>query len=231
MTAMTFARANYFWLLSALVHLILFLLVCFFSFNYHLPAVVSKENDQSYYYYVPAYTPASTSQFSQTTAQPVDNLVKEKNKIEQSPKVVDKTYDLSRVKPAHKYDDWAKQANALRQLDQQNSINQTDAKYEEAIHLVGDKFLDDPLRKLLGKAITAHIYYPDVARELNLRGVVSIELVLNPDGNITGAHVVKSSRERILDAAAANAINAASPINGVDLYVREPKHLAINIIF
>ncbi|OGT38918.1 MAG: hypothetical protein A3F12_01925 [Gammaproteobacteria bacterium RIFCSPHIGHO2_12_FULL_38_14] len=104
-------------------------------------------------------------------------------------------------------------------------------KYTEAIHMIGDKFLDDPLRKLLGHAITRRLYYPKVASDLHMRGVVSIGFTLLPTGEVVGARIVKSSRERILDIAALNAINDASPINNVDIYVKKPKYLIVNIIY
>src|SRR3990167_3979156 len=211
---MLIGRPNYIWI-SVFFHLVLFLLFFFLEFHPTSPIVVQKE--ESYYYYVPAYTA------SMMTPPAKSSHTQENDKV----KSIDKIYDLSLIKTSYQNH---YQAVDLHQLNQSTSTN-LQQKYQEAIHLVGDKFLDDPLRKLLGRAITPHIFYPDVARELYMRGVVSIELVLHPDGNITHAHIVKSSRERILDAAAIRALNDSSPINGVDLYIKEPRHLVINIIF
>lgn len=208
---MTLNKPDYFIGLSILCHIVLFLLFYYFSYHPIVPPVVEKE--KSYYYYVPAQVARESSQALTSSAK--------NNSIE-------KTYDLSQFKTSS-YQDWSK-TDAFNQLTQQ-SVSRSQQKYQEAIHLIGDEFLDDPLRKLLGKAITAHIYYPDVARELYMRGVVSIEFILHPDGTITKARVIQSSHERILDTAALRAITDSSPVNGVDLYVKQPRKLVINIIF
>src|SRR3990167_583727 len=212
---MMLSKPNYFIWLSVLCHFLLFLMVYYFNYHFITPIVVEKE--KSYYYYVPAYTLVHLS-----------SSVTETSVAQDKPK--DNAYNLSDIKLSSSYENWSKQSDAFNQLTKQTGINQQQ-KYQEAIHLIGDEFLDDPLRKLLGKAITAHIYYPDMARELYMRGVVSIELVLHPDGTITNAHIIKSSREHILDVAALRAISDSSPINGVDLYVKQPRRLVINIIF
>lgn len=101
----------------------------------------------------------------------------------------------------------------------------------DPVHLIGEKLIDDPLRKLLGIALTARLIYPKVAMELRLRGVVSIELLLHPDGSVTNIKLVKSSREKILDVAALNAVHDMSPVHNVDLYIKAPKLLVVNVIF
>lgn len=104
-------------------------------------------------------------------------------------------------------------------------------QHEAPVHLIGDKALDDPLRKLLGQAITAHLVYPQLARELFLRGVSSIGFTIAPSGEVTHVRVVKSSGERILDNAAAAAIRDMAPVANVDIYLHEPKDMVVNIIF
>ena len=203
---------NFIWI-SIICHVLLGLI--FYYFSYHSNSSIVIPQEKSYYYYVPAYSMT----MNHTTTS--DRLAKS----------IDKTYDLSQIKQFSSYQNWHQKSDALHQLSQQAIITQPQQKYQDAIHLVGEEFLDDPLRKLLGKAITAHIFYPDMARELYMRGVVSIELVLHPDGTITNARIIKSSRERILDRAALRAINTSSPINGVDLYVKKPRRLIVNIIF
>lgn len=102
---------------------------------------------------------------------------------------------------------------------------------QDAIHLIGNKLEDDPLRNLLGRAITAHLSYPKLAQELRLRGVVTVGLTLFPDGQVVNVKMLKSSRENILDVAALTAINAISPVSDVNLYLKQEKYLVVNIIF
>lgn len=218
------SKPNFFIWFSLISHVALFLLFYLLSVRTIPPPSIQKE--KSYYYYVPSYAKSSQAMNMSSSSQ--------QNKTTETPQksaVFDKTFDLSQIQPATKYQDWNKKSDAFKRLAEQSSMSQQQQKYQEAIHLVGEEFLDDPLRKLLGKAITPHIYYPDTAKALYLRGVVSIALTLHPDGTITDIRMIKSSRERMLDKAALQAINDSSPINGVDLYVKQPRHLVINIIF
>ncbi|MBA3660204.1 MAG: TonB family protein [Gammaproteobacteria bacterium] len=103
--------------------------------------------------------------------------------------------------------------------------------YAEPIRMIGEKLLDDPLRKLLGRAFTKKLYYPEIARSLYKHGITTIGFVLHPSGEIIGARVLQTSKEKLLDDAALSAINAASPVHQVNLYVKEPRYFIINIIF
>ncbi len=55
--------------------------------------------------------------------------------------------------------------------------------------------------------------------------------MLHTDGRMTDIKILKSSKERMLDVAALNAIKAASPVKNVDLYLKQDKYIVINILF
>lgn len=205
-------KENYFWL-SLISHVLFFLFFYLFNSKFFWLPIPDKE--KNYYYYVPAYVQPSSSAMSAS--------LKASQKIEHqkiNSLALEKAFDFSQTSQ------WFSPASFPSLL---NSASKK--QHESPVRLIGEKFLDHPLLKLLGRAITTHLYYPSIARELNKRGVVTIALILQPSGEITSAHIIKSSREHLLDAAALNAINASSPIAGVDLYVKEPKRLVINIIF
>lgn len=208
----SFKNSNFIWF-SILFHALLFLLFVRF------PANLSKTppKSESYYYYVPAQAvsnPSISSQLRQPISAP-------------TPPDLSKNYDLAQFKP--------EPTQLFKKLQiETTSMQSTAAPQKEKsdpIRMIGEKLLDDPLRKLLGRAITGQLYYPEVARELQLRGIVSIGFMLHPDGEITEVRIVKPSREQILDNIALKAINAASPIANVDIYLKEAKYLIVSIIF
>lgn len=104
-------------------------------------------------------------------------------------------------------------------------------QHEPPVNMIGEKLLDDPLKKLLGIAITKHLYYPDAAQELNMHGVSAVGFTLYPDGTVTNVQIMHSSGEKVLDAAAAAAVNEMGPVSNVDIYVKKPRFLVVNIIF
>lgn len=106
-------------------------------------------------------------------------------------------------------------------------------KTTEAIHLVGDdkKTPPKPLVKLLGKGLAAHLKYPKIATDFNLKGIAMVGFILHPDGRVMEAHIVKSSGSDILDNAALSGVKDMSPLKEVNVYLQEPKFLVVGIIF
>lgn len=104
-------------------------------------------------------------------------------------------------------------------------------KPQQPVYMVGEKLVDDPLKKLLGIAISKRLYYPRAAQDLQIHGVTSVGFTLFPDGTVANVEVVKSSRERMLDVAALEAIKRMPPIDSVNIYVKKPRYLVVNIIF
>jgi len=102
---------------------------------------------------------------------------------------------------------------------------------EEPLHLIGESKIVPPLIKILARALSRHLFYPRVAAEFNLRGVVLVGFVLHPEGYVTGAKVVKSSGAGVLDDAARDAVGAMSPIGDVHEFVGIPEFMVVGIIF
>ena len=59
--------------------------------------------------------------------------------------------------------------------------------------------------------IEQHKSYPDMAKVRQIEGSVTIRFVITPEGGVQEAQVVKTSRHKILDTAALNAVRAAAP--------------------
>lgn len=102
---------------------------------------------------------------------------------------------------------------------------------QEPLHLVGESKIVPPLIKILARALSRHLFYPRVAAEFNLRGIVLVGFTLHPEGYVTGAKVVKSSGAGVLDDAARDAIGAMSPVGDVHAYVEAPEFMVVGIIF
>lgn len=59
--------------------------------------------------------------------------------------------------------------------------------------------------------IEKHKKYPDIARIRQKEGRVTIRFVITPEGNVRAAKVVKTSRHKVLDTAALQAVKDAAP--------------------
>jgi len=113
-----------------------------------------------------------------------------------------------------------------------NQVIRTSANTDsQPVHLVGDKKLDKPLLAILGKALTAHLVYPKIALDFNLRGVSIVGFTLSPDGRVSAVELLKSSQADLLDQAALSAVREMSPVSGVNTYISKPEPVVIGIIF
>ena len=110
-------------------------------------------------------------------------------------------------------------------------IAKTTPTDEAPVHLIGESKVVKPLIKILGQALSAHLVYPRIALDFNLRGTAHVGFLLSPNGQVSNAQVVKSSGAGVLDDAALSAVNAMSPVHGVTPYVDQPKFLIVGIIF
>ncbi|MDR3491139.1 MAG: TonB family protein [Gammaproteobacteria bacterium] len=102
---------------------------------------------------------------------------------------------------------------------------------QDDVELIGDKKIDAPLLKLLGKSLSAHLTYPKPAIDFNVRGIVRVGFLIYPDGHITDIQLVGSSNAGVLDQASLLAVNAMSPVAKVNTYLDKPKYLVVGIIF
>jgi len=102
---------------------------------------------------------------------------------------------------------------------------------EQPVHLIGDKPSNDPLIKLLGKAISARLVYPRSAADFNIKGTAYVGFTLHPNGELTGIKIMQSSGADVLDGAALRGIRAISPLGGANQYVPKDRFLVVGIIF
>lgn len=105
-------------------------------------------------------------------------------------------------------------------------------KTTEAIHLVGDKNTPPkPLIKIIGKALAAHLVYPKVAVDFNLKGRAIIGFTLHPDGSVSNVKVLKSSGADVLDKAAVAGVTNMGPLKGVSEFIAKAEEMVVGIIF
>ncbi len=105
-------------------------------------------------------------------------------------------------------------------------------KTTEAIHLVGDKNTPPkPLIKIIGKALAAHLVYPKVAVDFNLKGRAIIGFTLHPDGSVSNVKVLKSSGADVLDKAAVAGVANMGPLKGVSEFIAKAEDMVVGIIF
>lgn len=87
------------------------------------------------------------------------------------------------------------------------------------------------LTDLLHQAITAQQHYPESATELKQTGTVSLEFLLHPNGQIENIRIKQSSQFDSLDQAAIEAVQAASPVENINKYLKKPEILWVDILF
>lgn len=176
------------------------------SFSISLAFIPLKDKSPSMY--VPSY-------LYQTQTSPTVQPQKPQKNIETSKRGIEKPV--------------VTKSNVLPRPDQFQAVNSP--QDEMPVHLIGEKKVDAPLLKLLGQAITAHLIFPKIALDFNLRGVVLIRFVVHPDGRITDIQMVKSSSAGVLDESALAAIHSMSPVYNVGKYVDKPTPIVFGIIF
>lgn len=89
----------------------------------------------------------------------------------------------------------------------------------------------NPLLKLLHDATDAQLNYPQLAGDFRVSGTTRIGFTIHPNGQVTQVKMVQSSRFPPFDTAALDAINAISPVHGVEAYLKEPQYVEVNVIF
>lgn len=71
----------------------------------------------------------------------------------------------------------------------------------------------DELRKFVYEAINRQKHYPYMARRQHREGLVKLNFVMHPNGNVTDIAIVESSRFHLLDKAAMQAVESISPFH------------------
>jgi protein TonB len=198
-------QRNSFWL-ALLLHLLIFFIFAIFL----IPKKMLDENRELT---IPSFL------YQESTETPIAHSEAPKQKRLEKKKIPVSENGIEKPVTEH----------APQELNQ--LVPKSAAESSEPVHLVGEKGVAKPLIILLGKALTAHLAYPKIAIDLNIRGVPVIGFVVHPDGRVTDIRLVKSSSTDILDKAAIQAAQSISPVKNVGLYLKEPKYIIFGIIF
>lgn len=222
--------------LSLLGHLLLLLgLTAALVFSHPpLPSAAAPAAISSYIAESPPVAPVAPAEEAPAPAEPV--VKAEATPIPQAEPEPKKTDPLGLLKPVAKKETASKKPKKQKQSAPQFSNNAppedlTNPYDKEPLHLIGESKIVPPLVKIIARALSRHLFYPRVAAEFNLRGVVLVGFVLHPEGYVTGAKVVKSSGAGVLDDAARDAVGAMSPVGDVHEFVGIPEFMVIGIIF
>jgi TonB family protein len=210
-----FWRNKVFWLpVSVLLHVLLFMSF-FVGFTWQTEPVFKPEA------YVPAYVyqqptpPAEVAPSSTVASHPTKVIPTAKTGIE---------------KPVTTSAEAIPAIPSLKELKAVTFSKKVE-KVQDDVRMIGDKKMDAPLLKLLGKALSQHLRYPRVAVDFNVTGLVTIGFLLYPDGHLTNIQLVHSSSADVLDSAALAAVKAMSPVIHVDSFLDKPKYLVVGVLF
>lgn len=221
-----------FFVLSIACHLFLFLSYVVIVGPFSLPKQPPKQND------LPAYIYQGQNQPLPHRVTPAVNKARPKTVAQDELKKTTSPQGLQHFLPVKplQLEDKSQQNHTFQPIQPEINTAQLKSfldakKKQDPVHLVGEKMLEDPLQKLIGIALTKNLVYPELAARLGIHGIVSVGILLNPDGRIEDITLLKSSREKMLDVAALEGIAACSPIQNTDIYLKEPKRLLINVIF
>jgi len=128
------------------------------------------------------------------------------------------------------------QLPAVEQVTDDLSASET----QSIDHDAGDKVITASTRssaqnttiiELLHSSISQHKQYPYLAMRQRREGVARVEFVLHPDGAINGARLVQSSRTRILDKAALDAVKRIEPFKLAKDYLEKPEAFQVDVVF
>lgn len=85
--------------------------------------------------------------------------------------------------------------------------------------------------ELLHSSISRHKQYPYLAIRQRREGVARVEFVLHPDGAINDTRLVQSSRTRMLDKAALDAVKRIEPFRLAKDYLDKPEAFQVDVVF
>ena len=89
----------------------------------------------------------------------------------------------------------------------------------------------DQLGKFVYEAINRQKHYPYVARKQRREGMVRLNFIMHPDGQVTDIAIVQSSQYDILDKAARRAVEAISPFQLAAEYLSMQHKYNVDIDF
>lgn len=100
-----------------------------------------------------------------------------------------------------------------------------------AINFKAKNEVDVPLLRILSKATAAKLFFPKIAQDFQLTGRAKIRFLITPAGVVSNVTLVESSGAGVLDQAALETMNAISPVQGVEPYLKEPQYLVVDLIY
>jgi protein TonB len=90
---------------------------------------------------------------------------------------------------------------------------------------------DSSIVEILHATISANKRYPYLAVRQRREGVARVEFILYPDGAIADARLIQSSRTRILDKAALDAVKGIEPFRLAKDYLDKPEAFQVDVVF
>ena len=85
--------------------------------------------------------------------------------------------------------------------------------------------------ELLHTKISEHKQYPYLAKRQRREGIATVEFVLSPDGSIGDTRLVRSSRVRMLDKAALEAVRRIEPFEPARDHLHQPEAFQVDVVF
>jgi len=115
-------------------------------------------------------------------------------------------------------------ATASESIDHGTGENAVNRSTDAAMHSIS-------IVELLHTRISEHKQYPYMARRQRREGVARVEFVLHPDGTIDDTRLVLSSRTRMLDKAALEAVQGIEPFEPAKDYLEQPEAFQVDVVF
>lgn len=104
-------------------------------------------------------------------------------------------------------------------------------KKNQNISSLSENTTHDELLRLLHQAIAERQQYPESAIALNQTGTVKIGMMINPNGIISQASVMKSSGVEAIDSAALEAVKAISPFQPAVKLLQAEQFFSVDVMF
>jgi protein TonB len=123
------------------------------------------------------------------------------------------------------------QAKAEMDMSKQQPISSEGRSGAQLMQATNAAQQQHSLLELLHDSISDNKEYPYIARRQHREGVATVSFVLHPDGSIENAHLVNSSRTKILDRAAMSAIKKIEPFKPAQVYLKSTEEFKVNVVF
>jgi len=103
-------------------------------------------------------------------------------------------------------------------IDRENAVAGTQQEHQQLLQLI---YME----------INKHKHYPYIAKRQGREGLVKLNFVMHPDGEVTDIAIVETSHFAVLDNAARHAVQAISPFRVAAEYLDSYQRYDVNIDF